>query len=43
MNTTPLLAFKPHFLVEIIEPEQVILFSEDKHYLLNENIFLAAI
>ncbi len=36
-----LMQFKPHFHVEIIDSEQLVLFSEDKHYLLQGSIYVA--
>lgn len=33
--------FKPHFHVEIIDCEQLVLFSEDKHHLLQGSIYVA--
>lgn len=41
LNETSRLTFKPHYLVEIIEPAQVVLFSEDKHFLLQGEIYVA--
>jgi len=36
-----LMQFKPHFNVEIIDCEQVVLFSEDKHHLLQGSTYVA--
>lgn len=33
--------FKPHFNVEIINCEQLVFFSEDKHHLLQGSIYVA--
>ncbi len=36
-----LLTFKPHFHVEIMDHEQVVLFSEDRHHSLKGRIYIA--
>jgi ribosomal protein S12 methylthiotransferase accessory factor len=41
MNVGDLLCFKPHFNVEIVDSEQVVLFSEDKQHLLKGFIYAA--
>lgn len=40
-HKTSKLVFKPHYAVEIIEPAQIVLFSEDKHFLLQGEIYVA--
>src|SRR5580692_3351129 len=40
LSFSPLIGFRPHFRIEIIEPDQVVLFSEDTHFLLQGEFYV---